>query len=84
MNSSLTDWHTQQATRAAHYKVKRPEIPGNYRCAGECSTQPPPPPPGSVNEAFTAMSALPRQWWMYVGTAAAVYLLITMRLKNVK
>lgn len=73
-------WHTQQRTRATSYKIPKPEIPGNYRCAGDCSAPPPPLPPGTTNEAFaaTVTHSVPRTWWVIMSVAAFSYAAIAL------
>jgi hypothetical protein len=46
-------WQNQQKAKITTHKPTQPDLPGNYRCAGEC-TEPVPEPPiqKSTTEGF--------------------------------
>jgi len=70
-------WHAQQRARATGYqrKTKHTEIPGNYRCAGDCTTEVP-NPPGA--EPFVAEPPPPPTYWLILAAAALSYLTLTL------
>lgn len=74
-------WQTDQRIRATTYKprTQHAEMPGSYRCVGEC-TEIPPPAPGSMLEGFAAPpSAMESPWfWLSVAAAATLYLTVTL------
>lgn len=68
-----------QSHRVARYKVKRPDIPTKYACAGACTTPPPPTP--SLTEGFVSP---PSGWWSVMTIAALSFAFITLRVPKLR
>jgi hypothetical protein len=77
----ITAMHDAQRQRAATYKPNVPEVPTAHGCAGDCSTPPPPPP--ISNELFrSGPTGIPREWWLLMGSASVIYLLLCLRTRR--
>jgi len=69
-------WHETQKARVTSYKPQKPEIPGTYGCAGDCSN-PAPAPPGQ--ELFRDINTpLGNTYVLVLGVAAALYAVIAL------
>ena len=73
--SSTSGRLTTQRDRVATHWAPQPEIPGEYGCAGECTT----PPPAFPLESFTDPGASPRNpWLLLIAVAGAAFLGVTL------
>ena len=75
--SQIGSMHDNQRQMASTYKPSVPAIPTAHGCSGDCTIQPPPPPVSNTTEGFSNMTDVSK-WWMIVGGATAVFVLVCL------
>lgn len=73
VHAETSDRLTRQSGRVTTYQAPNHEIPGEHRCAGDCTHPVPPPPEGTGRrEAFVSFVSRNEIPWFHLGSAAII------------